>query len=86
MRVKEKINEIINFLNDVIDITIELLLYIMKTQIFLDGNKRTAVLFANHYMISRGYGLIVIPSELVKEFKKLLIDYYEDRNEDIKHK
>ncbi len=83
-RVKERIHEIINSSNDVIDTTIDLLLYIMKTQIFLDGNKRTAVLFANHYMISRGYGLIVIPAELVSEYKKLLIDYYEEKNNDIK--
>ncbi|MDE6240964.1 MAG: Fic family protein [Anaeroplasmataceae bacterium] len=83
-RVKEIIHEIMNYSSNVIDTTIELLLYIMKTQIFLDGNKRTAVLFANHYMISRGYGLIVIPAELVREYKKLLIDYYEDKNNDIK--
>ncbi|MDE5856163.1 MAG: Fic family protein [Anaeroplasmataceae bacterium] len=85
LRVKEEINEIMsNSTHGVVEITIELLLYVMKTQIFLDGNKRTAVLFANHYMISRGYGLIVIPAELVKEYKIHLINYYEDKNEDIK--
>ena len=56
----------------------------MKKQLYLDGNKRTAVIFANHYLISRGMGLIVIPAELVDEFKKHLIDYYEDKNDDIK--
>ena len=56
----------------------------MKKQLFLDGNKRTAVIFANHYLISRGMGLIVIPSELVNEFKEHLINYYEDKNELIK--
>lgn len=84
-RVKETLHDIMNSSRNVIDTTIELLLYIMKSQIFLDGNKRTAVLFANHYMISKGYGLIVIPAELVREYKKLLIDYYEGKNEDIKH-
>ena len=49
----------------------------MKKQIFLDGNKRTAVLFANHILIKNGRGLIVIPAEKVNEYKKLLIDYYE---------
>ena len=57
------------------DIAIELLLFVMKKQLFLDGNKRTAVLFANHYLISRGMGLIVIPAELVEEFKKHLGEY-----------
>lgn len=66
------------------DVAIELLLYVMKKQLFLDGNKRTAVIFANHYLISRGMGLIVIPAELVEEFKQHLINYYEDNNSDIK--
>ena len=63
---------------------IELLLYVMKKQLFLDGNKRTAVIFANHYLISRGIGLIVIPAELVPDFKKLLINYYENDANKIK--
>ncbi len=65
------------------DIAIELLLYVMKKQLFIDGNKRTAVIFANHYLISRGLGLIVIPAELVPEFKNHLINYYEDKNQSI---
>ena len=57
----------------------------MKTQVFIDGNKRTAIIFANHYLISKGKGLLVVPYELVAEFKKLLISYYEDYdNESIK--
>lgn len=56
----------------------------MKKQLFLDGNKRTAVIFANHYLISKGLGLIVIPADLVSEFKKHLINYYEDKDQFIK--
>ena len=52
----------------------------MKTQIFNDGNKRAAVIFANHYLISQGEGLIVIPEKEVPKFKKLLVDYYEDKD------
>lgn len=66
------------------DVAIELLIYVMKKQLFIDGNKRTAVIFANHYLISRGMGLIVIPIELIEEFKKHLINYYEGVNEEIK--
>lgn len=84
LKVKDDINEIINSSSDVIETAINILLYVMKTQIFLDGNKRTAVIFSNHYMISKGYGLIVIPAELVSDYKKLLIDYYEDKNENIR--
>lgn len=57
---------------------INLLLYVMKRQVFIDGNKRTAVIFANHYLISHGAGLIVIPADKVEQFKRLLIDYYEN--------
>ena len=64
--------------------TIELLLYVMKKQLFLDGNKRTAVIIANHYLISHGGEIIVVPAELVSEYIKLLILYYEDRSDDIK--
>ena len=49
----------------------------MKSQIFLDGNKRAAVIFANHYLISQGSGFIVIPEKEVPEFEKLLVRYYE---------
>lgn len=66
------------------NVAIELLLYVMKKQLFLDGNKRTAVIFANHYLVSKGMGLIVIPVELVPEFKMHLINYYENKNLDIK--
>ena len=60
-----------------IDIAIELCVYCMKSQIFLDGNKRASVIFANHYLLSHGQGLLVIPENKVPEFKKLLVKYYE---------
>ena len=53
----------------------------MKTQVFNDGNKRAAVIFANHYMIGRAAGLLVIPEKGVPEFKHLLVAYYEDRDD-----
>ena len=78
--VKEAIDKIVSEDADDVDIAIRLCLYCMKTQIFNDGNKRTAVIFANHYMISKGKGLIVIPEKDVPEFKKLLVAYYENRD------
>ena len=56
---------------------IELMLYIMRTQAFLDGNKRTAMMLANHFMVSKGKGIISIPVEHKEEFKTLLIEFYE---------
>lgn len=79
--IKEEIEEILSSQLKDIDKAIELLLYTMKKQIFIDGNKRTSVIFINHYLISRGKGLISIPTELTEEFKELLIAYYEGKDE-----
>ncbi|UTD13374.1 Fic family protein [Treponema denticola] len=75
--VKDRIQKITEENDDVINIAIKLCLYCMKTQIFLDGNKRASVIFANHYLISHGGGFIVIPEKEVSEFKQLLVKYYE---------
>lgn len=78
--VMENITAITELSGDPIDIAIELCLYCMKTQIFNDGNKRASVIFANHYLISKAGGLLVIPEKDVPAFKKLLVAYYEDRD------
>lgn len=82
LEVKNKISSIKEE-KDAYVTAIQLCLYCMKTQIFIDGNKRASVIFANHYLISHGKGLLVINKELVPKFKKLLIDYYEDKNTDV---
>lgn len=75
--VMERIDEIRNQEKEPVDIAIELCLYCMKTQVFMDGNKRASVIFANHYLIAHGMGFIVIPEKDVPEFKRLLAAYYE---------
>ncbi len=76
-KVVESIKEILGSKKNPVDIAVELCMYCMRTQIFLDGNKRASVIFANHYMIAHGLGVIVIPETHVPEFKKLLVEYYE---------
>lgn len=76
--VKEKIQNILTGNEEEIYKAVDILLYSMKTQIFIDGNKRAAVIFANHYMISHGLGLLVIPEKEVPVFKTMLVKYYED--------
>ena len=80
MDVKDKIEDITKETeqDQAVDTAIKLCLYCMKTQIFLDGNKRSSVIFANHYLISKGQGLLIIPESSVPEFKKLLVTYYEN--------
>lgn len=75
--VKDRIREIVESDDEPINIAVKLCLYCMKTQIFLDGNKRAAVIFANHYLIAHGGGFLVIPEKEVPEFKRLLVRYYE---------
>lgn len=79
--IKEQLSAIMDSKASDEDKAIELLLFVMKKQIFIDGNKRTAVIFANHFLVSHAKGLIVIDEKRVEEFKKLLIDYYEGKDE-----
>ena len=78
--VMENIKSITESPGDALDVAIELCLYCMKTQIFNDGNKRASVIFANHYLIANAGGLLVIPESYVPQFKKLLVSYYEDKD------
>lgn len=80
--IKEELNDIFSKKISDIDRAIELLLYVMKKQIFIDGNKRTSIIFANHYLISKGKGIIVISVELIDEYKDLLINYYEGKDKE----
>lgn len=75
--VKEHIEDILQANIDDIDKSIRLCLYTMKTQVFIDGNKRAAIIYANHYLIAHGQGFLVIPEAHVSGFKKLLVEYYE---------
>lgn len=56
---------------------VRIMLYVMRTQMFSDGNKRVAQLAANQILIQNGRGLLRIPPEQKAEFGELLIKYYE---------
>lgn len=77
LEVKDGIRKIVEEDDEPINIAIKLCLYCMKTQVFLDGNKRASVIFANHYLIAHGGGFLVIPEKEVLKFKQLLVEYYE---------
>lgn len=64
---------------------IMIMCYLMRTQFFSDGNKRTAMLFANKIMIENGKGIISVPVDEDIRFGEELIKYYETNNmEDLK--
>lgn len=81
--IKENLEEILKRDIPADEKSIALCLYCMKAQIFTDGNKRVSVIFANHYLISQGGGMLIIPEKEVPEFKKLLVAFYEDRDHSI---
>ena len=59
---------------------IEVMLYCMRGQFYLDGNKRTAMLAANQIMIANGQGIISVPERLIRDFTQQLVDFYESGN------
>lgn len=69
--------------NCVTERAIKVMLYIMRSQLFSDGNKRVAQLAANQILIQNGKGFLRIPVERNKEFFQLLVSFYET-NEDSK--
>ncbi|MCI8650755.1 MAG: cell filamentation protein Fic [Anaerotruncus sp.] len=74
--VKEELSEIGQIVEPQ-ERAVTLMLYIMRRQMFLDGNKRTAMLAANAVMIAGGCGILTIPVELQPEFTKMLVQFYE---------
>ena len=79
--VKETLEKITSSGESHIDIAIHLCLYCMRAQLFNDGNKRASVIFANHFLIGHGGGLLVIPEQKVSTFKQLLVAYYESNDD-----
>lgn len=70
-------------LNDILSITaathraVHLMLWMMRSQLYWDGNKRTATICANHIMIQAGAGIISVPEAQLHEFNKRLTAFYE---------
>lgn len=67
-------------IENVTDRALTIMLWIMRNQIFLDGNKRVATMIGNKILIENGKGIISVPVELDGKFKTLLVEYYETNN------
>lgn len=85
-QIKEELNELLNQdTKTKTEIAIKVMLWIMRRQMFIDGNKRVAMLFANKIMIDNGCGIITITQENQPIFFEKLIKYYETNdNKDLK--
>ena len=77
-------NEIADILKikSVTERAIILMLWGMRIQVFIDGNKRTSMMIANKEMIANGCGIISISNEHIKSFYELLIKFYETNDMD----
>lgn len=83
-QIKEELEEHLE-IEDATDRALTIMLWTMRRQMFSDGNKRTAMLFANKIMIDNGCGIIQIPIEQQSTFYTKLIHFYETNEmEDIK--
>lgn len=54
--------------------------YLMRAQLFSDGNKRTAQIVANKMLISSQQGILAIPPDRIADFFNVLISFYETNN------
>lgn len=48
-----------------------------RSQLFRDGNKRTAQLVANDILVQSGEGILAVPIDAQGEFFELLVAFYE---------
>lgn len=82
---KDRIVEDIKTIMDIECITeraLKIMLYVMRTQMFSDGNKRVAQMAANQILIQNGKGILRVPVEKNTEFFNLLVSYYETNNDE----
>ncbi|MBM6947665.1 Fic family protein [Mordavella massiliensis] len=75
---EKKIREILSSGREWTEIALNLMLYLTKSQLFYDGNKRIAMLAANKLLIQHGCGVLSVSQDQLEKFFTLLISYYED--------
>ena len=85
-QIKEELEKLLNQPEKTkTEVAIEIMLWIMRRQMFIDGNKRVGMLFANKIMIDNGCGIITISQKNQPTFFEKLIQFYESGdNTDLK--
>ena len=56
--------------------------YAMRTQLFWDGNKRTAIVSTNGIMMLNGLGIMNISEQQLEYWNQLLSEFYETNNDE----
>jgi Fic family protein len=75
--VEDTIAKLLNNEHSSTEKAISLWIWGMRYQNFWDGNKRTSLITANHYMISKGAGVLTVPPEKLADFNRNLTEFYE---------
>ena len=63
-----------------LEIAIDVFLYILDKRLFVDGDVRAAMCFANKIMVDNGCGFLTVPSAYKETFREKLKEY-KDRND-----
>ncbi|GEK05836.1 Fic family protein [Schleiferilactobacillus harbinensis] len=79
-QVKREFSDLVQSEATTTDKAITLLLWLSRAQLFLDGNKRTAMIAANALMFADQRGLLVVPEKELAEYMQRLQQY--DKNGD----
>lgn len=74
--IKNNLNKILNN-DDKKDMALDLMLYLMRNQLFFDGNKRTSMLLANKILIQNGLGIFSVRQKDMNDFFTKLVKFYE---------
>ena len=74
--VKEELHKILS-ISDTVEKALESFCYIVYHQLFWDGNKRTATIFASKILMKAGIGILSIGKSEGEKFNETLLQYYD---------
>ena len=74
--VKEELHKILS-ISDTVEKALESFCYIVYHQLFWDGNKRTATIFASKILMEAGIGILSIGKSEGEKFNETLLQYYD---------
>lgn len=77
--VREKLHRILA-MTDAVEKALESFCYIVYHQLFWDGNKRTATIFASKILMEAGIGILSIGKSEGERFNESLLKYYDTGN------
>lgn len=73
----------LNQIESITDRALSIGFYLMRSQIFKDGNKRIGSFAINKILIANGKGIFNVPVRYDGTFKQILVEYYESNNDNL---